>query len=934
MSDFLETVFHLDLQNDVPGIVECIRQSPNDSNLLFSALCQLLLRRQTRSAFIIAQHLLNMGNHHTVLGFAVAVGGYIFNLPNELSRGLNHLRAQSDIQPKEQQDALAEKMVLPILTHLLKSTLRYNSRNRMFWIVEILKAADPRFRRLFDWNSVQPPRSLGEKHPPIPQPSPLIPCLLPPTDAPPRRVVVVKRESIYANQTWPRPLEFESHLVSAIHRYGWQATVCSIQGIQLTDDYHTIIETCQHNKADLVILDEDLVLTKDPQEVGRTEHISRLRYLLPSLKVACVLLDAGTIHPTDLIEASPLFDVVFGMTAPDLSLWKNPALAHKILPMPLPSMENFTLQNQPPLVPRLLFSGTITPYSTFWLSAAEHLNLPIKNNWEALCSNSSLPIESTTLSMQNLAEATCCLNLATQLDKPCPVTDRCFKIILSGSLLVQESSADMQRYFVPGEHYLEFSTLAELSSIVQFIQENREEAEEIRQRGHRFAMERYSDEKLMGQLDRFLYFSDPVKPVVQTENRPKKIVTYEYISVHKWCKPASPASLLTGSENLVYFHDFNITEPPIDLLGLRARGKGYEDLLHCDESFIGKAVPHFDFQTHRVQPQSSPFIARLKNVRIESPGFSIFLDRHLVMEESYHAKVWSDLVINWYRKRGARRRETVPLDIDYEEDDEDHSFKSDLDIKYYIDRGIDDYMEGPAILISGPSRSNYHHWLLEMLPKLWCMSVIPELQPLPLILFEPLLMFQLETLAALNIPPRQIKLFSGKTLQVKDLIFPSTIAPGNFSLKNVSWLRENLLPAFSIETKKPEGLLYISRGKASSRRVLNEDHLIAELQSYGFQIVHLETMKVKDQLAAFHHAKVVIMPHGAAGINIIFAQPGAILIELVPAAYQHPANLIYASLNHCLYGCVVCEDKSSLEKRDLVVDVHALLKVVDRALDR
>ena len=104
MSDFLETVFHLDLQNDVPGIVECIRQSSNDSNLLFSALCQLLLRRQTRSAFLIAQYLLNMGNHHTVLGFAGAVGGYIFNLPDELTRGLNHLRAQSDIQAQEQHD--------------------------------------------------------------------------------------------------------------------------------------------------------------------------------------------------------------------------------------------------------------------------------------------------------------------------------------------------------------------------------------------------------------------------------------------------------------------------------------------------------------------------------------------------------------------------------------------------------------------------------------------------------------------------------------------------------------------------------------------------------------------------------------------------------------------------------------------------------------
>ena len=87
------------------------------------------------------------------------------------------------------------------------------------------------------------------------------------------------------------------------------------------------------------------------------------------------------------------------------------------------------------------------------------------------------------------------------------VTGRCYETMHAGALLVQEASEDMRTFFIAGEHYLEFSSLAELAAVARFITHNRAEAEEIRRCGHAFARERYCDEKLIGYIDASLYFS-------------------------------------------------------------------------------------------------------------------------------------------------------------------------------------------------------------------------------------------------------------------------------------------------------------------------------------------------------------------------------------------------------------------------------------------
>ncbi len=401
-----------------------------------------------------------------------------------------------------------------------------------------------------------------------------------------------------------------------------------------------------------------------------------------------------------------------------------------------------------------------------------------------------------------------------------------------------------------------------------------------------------------------------------------RITSHEYISVEKWCKPVDAAGLITGSGNLVYFADSPV-EPALVAPQFRVDTGFPDDVFSRTEEF----GVNLNLDTGTVRATSRPFVARLENVRVERPGFGIILDRHLIMDESYHNRTLTEESKVWYGAHSTRR--SAQFSVDYQLGSD--NFTSRLDTKYYIDRDVDRCLNSPAMLLSGPSFYNYHHWLLEMLPRIWWHDVIPGLKDLPLIIHSPLLPFQVETLAALGIGAERLLPFDGWMLQADCLYFSSCIAPGNASIRNIKWLKERLKPAFGVAEGHPRDLIYVSRRKAGARRLLNEDQVVAALDARGFKTMMMEDYSVKEQIEIFSNARVVVMPNGAAGINMAFSSPGATLIELIPASYLHCVNWIYSSLSGCRYGRLICDDSIS-PQRDMVINIEALKNITDQAL--
>ncbi|SHE46778.1 glycosyltransferase 61 family protein [Acidocella aminolytica] len=92
--------------------------------------------------------------------------------------------------------------------------------------------------------------------------------------------------------------------------------------------------------------------------------------------------------------------------------------------------------------------------------------------------------------------------------------------------------------------------------------------------------------------------------------------------------------------------------------------------------------------------------------------------------------------------------------------------------------------------------------------------------------------------------------------------------------------------------------IFISRRDSNSRKLVNEDDLVAIARICGFDVVTLSEMSLRDQALTFSNASHIIGAHGAGLTNIIFCEPGTKVLEFHMEGY---VNWCYRRLC-ALYG--------------------------------
>ena len=115
-------------------------------------------------------------------------------------------------------------------------------------------------------------------------------------------------------------------------------------------------------------------------------------------------------------------------------------------------------------------------------------------------------------------------------------------------------------------------------------------------------------------------------------------------------------------------------------------------------------------------------------------------------------------------------------------------------------------------------------------------------------------------------------------------------------------MQDELLYADIAETGSKK--IYISRGDAPRRQVVNEDEIIEHLKSRDFEIHLLTGLSLKQQQHLFANARAVIAPHGAALTNLLWCPSNARIVDIFPAnknsatfkLLAHQKNLPYLAL--------------------------------------
>lgn len=150
--DFSATVVRLDESDDFKGFLSFIGNKQHDPHEVLGAMTRLFARQRLRSAFVLAMLLANRGVQNPIVSVVLSVGGMVFNMPIEEARGLQTLQAQVDEFPASQQEILYRHAMAPVLKPLLVTALQQGDEDRVQRILEVMKAAVPRFRTTTDWH--------------------------------------------------------------------------------------------------------------------------------------------------------------------------------------------------------------------------------------------------------------------------------------------------------------------------------------------------------------------------------------------------------------------------------------------------------------------------------------------------------------------------------------------------------------------------------------------------------------------------------------------------------------------------------------------------------------------------------------------------------------------------------------------------------------
>lgn len=507
MDHVLQTILRFDEAGDYQAILDYLAQAERDTDELVYIVYQLIARSRIQSAYLLARAVAGAGVMNPLVTLMLAVGSLLIGDVAEEGRQTAVLGSLVDRLTADQQTMFYREIVRPVLLYAVERAIACDDESMLVRCLEIMKSATPLLRPTFDFSAKVPAIDHEVLVRQGRQRARLITYADPPAGIRvERRVVIAVRRLFFPNKVDSRLCDIGPRLLKSMRDYGWRATFYGMECADLSKDYRSIADLCEREQADVLLLDDHMI-EAPASHLPRAAMIAELRQKLPSLKLVALHFDAWALDPAVLINTASV-DLLWTIW-PSLPVWQHSVFSNKLFEAPLP---HGGYQSRPvaPLSPRITFTGGIKGYNwhrAFWRMVTARYGLPIDWHLSNHLDDNLSAIDSYMDYMQRLTDTAYSLNLSMRPDLSCITTGRTFETILCGALLVQEATPDLDYFFISGEHYLSFSSFAELKAICEFIKSDPAAAEAIRRTGSDFALAHYSDHKIIGYLERKLFYS-------------------------------------------------------------------------------------------------------------------------------------------------------------------------------------------------------------------------------------------------------------------------------------------------------------------------------------------------------------------------------------------------------------------------------------------
>ena len=310
--------------------------------------------------------------------------------------------------------------------------------------------------------------------------------------------VVFSRENSFGPGS--RKSEFGYRIQSSLASQGWNIVLLPLKELVS----YSSLTTC-----DFVLVDVGLFWKLPPPEQLHDILSHLKRYFR---KIIIYEPDPWTgIFDEILRSMSNSVDYIWGFT-PDWSLTKESCYIDKSILFPnVGGFEILSGHQKSDLGWNRCtfnFTGSVQGYNlnrVYWILEAIRLHLPIEILITNPGSDDGLDCESSLLLyMQKLASSHASLNLATRKDGSRMLTGRAVEVISLNRLLIQEYCPALRRYYVEGDHFLEFREIEELQTIIDFLKLHPKTAQMICAQGNQFYKERYSCRKMVEHIQTLL----------------------------------------------------------------------------------------------------------------------------------------------------------------------------------------------------------------------------------------------------------------------------------------------------------------------------------------------------------------------------------------------------------------------------------------------
>jgi hypothetical protein len=246
-------------------------------------------------------------------------------------------------------------------------------------------------------------------------------------------------------------------------------------------------------------------------------------------------------------------------------------------------------------------------------------------------------------------------------------------------------------------------------------------------------------------------------------------------------------------------------------------------------------------------------------------------------------------------------------------------------------------VSGALGVLAGRGDLSYYHFLVDIVPRL-ALFETPGV-PTPERWYVPLQHgWQREVLELIGFLPREgvIDADAAPHVQAERLL-----APGfpDVDMRTPPWavafMRERLRPPELACV--PGRRIYVTRGRQRHNRIVrNEPEVVEMLADRGFTVVDPGTLTVAEEIRTFGEAEWIVGPHGAALANLLYASPGASVIELFAPDY---VTVCYWKLADCVPGLTYRyllgtgrrprSGRMNGVMSDITVDLDALKRALD-----